>query len=101
MKITLAALADKPMIDKFVANSLEQALYQLTVCLGDTEYVVVDAKGQAIKAHNPLALQKIIQHLPYKAMTLRHQSAYDEMIGQPLRQGSNQLEVPFGDNKLY
>ncbi|KID55590.1 hypothetical protein N473_17290 [Pseudoalteromonas luteoviolacea CPMOR-1] len=101
MKITLAALGDKATIDKFVVNSLDQALYQLTVCLGDTEYVVVDERGETLRAHNPLALQKRVQHLPYQKMTLRQQSAYDEMIGQPLREGSNQLEVPFGDNKLY
>ncbi|MDK2597680.1 DUF6482 family protein [Pseudoalteromonas obscura] len=101
MKITLAALVDKPIIEKFIINSLDQALYQLSVCLGDSEYIVVDAQGKGIKAHNPLALQKLVQHLPYQKMMLRQQSAYDEMIGQPVRQSSNLLEVPFGDNKLY
>lgn len=33
-------------------------------------------------------------------LMLRHQSAYDEMINQPLRQGSNMLEVPLGRNRL-
>jgi len=31
---------------------------------------------------------------------LRQQSAYDEMINQPMRQGSNMLEVPLGNNRL-
>ncbi|KZN57676.1 DUF6482 family protein [Pseudoalteromonas luteoviolacea] len=101
MKITLAALCDMQPVTKFVANSLDVALYNLIACVGDAEYLVVDSKGEAIRARNPLALQKLVQHIDYHQMTLRHQSAYDEMIGQPARKGSNQLEVPFGDNKLY
>ncbi|MCF2858557.1 DUF6482 family protein [Pseudoalteromonas sp. SMS1] len=101
MKITLSALRDRQPIKKIVANSLDVALYNLIACVGDAEYIVVDSNGEAIRARNPLELQKLVQHIDYQKMTIRHQSAYDEMIGQPTRQGSNQLEVPFGDNKLY
>ncbi|MBQ4812768.1 hypothetical protein J8M20_15525 [Pseudoalteromonas luteoviolacea] len=101
MKITLAALYDIQPVTKFVANSLDVALYQLIACVGEAEYIVVDKEGDAIRARNPLALQKLVRHIAYHQMTIRHQSAYDEMIGQPVRKSSNQLEVPFGDNKLY
>ncbi|WP_221887256.1 DUF6482 family protein [Pseudoalteromonas luteoviolacea] len=101
MKITLTALCDMQPITKFVANSLDVALYNLIACVGDAEYIVVDSGGEAIRARNPLKLQKLVQHIDYLQMTIRQQSAYDEMIGQPTRQGSNQLEVPFGNNKLY
>jgi hypothetical protein len=32
--------------------------------------------------------------LPLAALSLRQQSPYDEMVGQPLRQQDNTLEVP-------
>ena len=35
----------------------------------------------------------MLQVLPVGTITLRHESAYDEMIGQPSRESSNALEV--------
>jgi hypothetical protein len=33
-------------------------------------------------------------------MVLRHESAYDEMVNQPVKMASNRMEVPLGRNKL-
>ncbi|MGH1460761.1 MAG: DUF6482 family protein [Neptuniibacter sp.] len=33
-------------------------------------------------------------------MVLCHQSAYDEMVGQPMKEGGNMLEVPLGNSSL-
>lgn len=47
-----------------------------------------------------LACVRIYTNLVHSLdLMLRHQSAYDEMINQPLRQGSNMLEVPLGRNR--
>ena len=34
-------------------------------------------------------------------MVLQQNSAYDEMVGLPASYGSNSMEVPINDNKLY
>lgn len=33
-------------------------------------------------------------------MVLCHQSAYDEMVGQPMKKDGNMLEVPVGNSSL-
>jgi hypothetical protein len=42
----------------------------------------------------------LLRHVKSQKQVLRHASAYDEMIGGPIKT-SNVLEVSLGDNKLY
>ena len=35
----------------------------------------------------------MLRGMPVRSLVLRHESAYDEMIGQPTRDESNALEV--------
>jgi hypothetical protein len=39
-------------------------------------------------------MREALSSMPIATITLRHQSAYDEMINQPQRQHANTLELP-------
>ena len=88
-------------IDKLVIHSLDLALYQVSVLVDGEEHFVTDDKGKFLRAHSILELQKQCRNLKVNKQVLRRQSAYDEMVGQPSRSGTNELEVLLKDNELY
>ena len=88
--IQFAALTDAADV---TIHSLEQALYQVTVALPSGPHLLVDKKGKAISSRSLQKIREMLQVLPVGTITLRHESAYDEMIGQPQRESSNALEV--------
>jgi hypothetical protein len=45
-------------------------------------------------------MREKLSTLPTSSVVLSHQSAYDEMINQPIKQGNNTLKVPLS-NELY
>jgi hypothetical protein len=57
---------------------------------------VVTGKGLPVKAYNKPGLQGLFKRVNVREMVLRHESAYDEMVGQPVREESNTLEVRLG-----
>ena len=86
-------------VDKVKLHSLESSLYQLSVVIGEKEeYIQTDA-GRFLTSHNKLDLQALFKGKSVGAMVLCHQSAYDEMVGQPIGVG-NTLEVPLGNTDL-
>lgn len=97
MRITLKALKRIHFIDKALINSHDLSLYSLSVVVDDQEYLVEDEGGSLLTSHHKLELQSLLTPLSIKQVLLRHNSAYDEMIGQPSRQGGNTLEVPLGN----
>lgn len=97
--ISMASLRQVLEIEKVIVHSLDQVLYQVSVILSGQEYYVVDKKSKLIRSHSILSIQALFDGLNYKAMVLRQQSAYDEMVGQPPK-GDNTLEVPLGNNGL-
>ena len=102
MLMMLSQLRGLPKIDKVVIHSLDLSLYQASIFLDGEEYYIADNKGKFLRAFNILDLQKHFKGLKYDEMVVRHQSAYDEMIGQPGKESdTNVLEVPFKDNGLY
>jgi hypothetical protein len=74
--------------------SLDPALYQVTVWIDDVEQVLVESDGRALRRHSLTAMREALQTLPLEKLTLKQTSAYDEMIGQPRREGDNTLELP-------
>ena len=100
MTISLRQLKKRKTLDKVIIHSLDLCLYQASVLVEDEEQFVTDNNGKLLRSHNVLAFQAMFEPFVVKAFVMRHQSAYDEMVGQPLRQGSNVLEVPFGNNRL-
>lgn len=86
-------------VDKVKLHSLESNLYQLSVVIGEEEdYIQTDA-GRFLTSHNKLDLQALFKGKTVGAMVLCHQSAYDEMVGQPVG-AVNTLEVPLGNTDL-
>lgn len=77
-----------------VVHSLEQALYQVTVSIDGKDYLLTENNGRPFRRHSLSEVREALQILPVERLSLRHSSAYDEMIGQPLREQENTLEVP-------
>lgn len=101
MKMALSKLEKFFYIDKLVIHSLDLSLYQVSVVVDGEEYYVTDDKGEFLRAFSILELQRACAKLKANKHVLRQQSAYDEMVGTVKREGSNELEVPLGDNQYY
>ncbi|MEP4148403.1 MAG: DUF6482 family protein [Halioglobus sp.] len=93
MKISLDALSrmDRPV--SVIIHSLDQALYQVTVSIAGETYLLTESSGSILRRHSLQQVRELLRDMPIKSVKLRHQSAYDEMIGQPVRTQDNTLEV--------
>lgn len=100
MTISLKTLQQQSEIEKVIIHSLDCALYQVSVLIKGQELYLTDEKGKFLRSHNKLSLQALFEGLPVRQMVLRQQSAYDEMVGQPLREADNFLEVPIGNGAM-
>ena len=85
-------------IDKLIINSLEQALYQAIVVVDDVEHVVWQSDEKTLTTRNLTKMREHFEKLDIAEIVLRHESAYDEMVGQPTKNGNNRLEVPLRKN---
>ncbi|MBM6551329.1 hypothetical protein JQX58_09580 [Marinomonas ostreistagni] len=92
----IADLHDIQSFEKVRIHSLESNLYQLSVVIDGQEHYLHDQRGELLKSHNKLELQQLFEGKQVEQMVLCHQSAYDEMVGQPVGEG-NTLEVPLGN----
>ncbi|NVJ60515.1 MAG: hypothetical protein HWE27_08995 [Gammaproteobacteria bacterium] len=87
--------------DKVVIHSIDISLYQASVEVAGEQFYIADNKGKLIRAFNIIELQKLFRGFKYKQMVLRHESAYDEMIGLTNKKThQNFMEVPLKDNYL-
>ena len=94
--MNISDLHNQQDFEKVCIHSLESNLYQLSVIVKGQEHFIVDHHGALLKSHNKLELQQLFVGKDVKQMVLCHQSAYDEMVGQPVGEG-NVLEVPLGN----
>jgi hypothetical protein len=101
MGILFSELKQYQPLQKVIVHSLEMALFQVSVVINDSEYVVYEENDELMKALSPLHIQQRFAELAYAQMVLRHSSAYDEMCGQAEKTSSNMLEVPFGQKNLF
>lgn len=97
MKITMRELRKHKAIEKVIIHSLDMCLYQASAIVEGKEYYLADKQGKLLRSFNILEFQAMFQGLPVGNVVLRQQSAYDEMVGQPIRQQSNAIEVPLGN----
>jgi len=100
MTIRLSQLRQRSAIEKIVIHSLDTMLYQASVMIDGTEQYVTDDSDRLLRSYNLLGMQVQFEGMPCDCMVLRHQSPYDEMVGQPVRAGTNALEVPVGNMDL-
>ncbi|PHS00864.1 MAG: hypothetical protein COA68_04325 [Oceanobacter sp.] len=98
--VTLSELSKLSSIGKIIIHSLDMSLYQASAIINGSESVITDKSGRPLRERSSLALQTLFEHLPVTELVLRHESCYDEMINQPVRVGSNVIEVPLGRNQL-
>ncbi len=94
MKQKLSELRDLGPLQKVAIRSLELSLYLAEVELQGRRYAICDDDGRPLRAVNLVAMREMLRDLQIESLVLVQESAYDEMIGQPLREGSNALEVP-------
>jgi len=99
--MTLEELSQVVVFDKVKIHSLESNLYQVSVVLDGKESFVMNDKGHCLTSHNKLDLQSLFKDKQVAKRVLIHQSAYDEMVGQPVRKGSNVLEVSLSNHDLF
>lgn len=87
-------------VDKLIYHSLDLALYNVSAVIDGQEYMITNERGERLKSHNFVALQKQLKNVKARKQVMRQLSAYDEMVGGP-EKADNLLEVPLGDNQLY
>ncbi len=98
--MTIKQIKALSIIDRVVIHSLDQSLYQVSIEVDGEQHYLVDEKNKPVKSSNKLDLQAIFERLNVREMILRHESAYDEMVGQPIREQKNTLEVRLGGTTL-
>ncbi|MFK7732909.1 MAG: DUF6482 family protein [Pseudomonadales bacterium] len=89
--IRLSSLKQQPHIDRVEILSITPSLYTMRVFIGNSEYSVLD-HGASIRRGNAEALKQLLLGCNVGEYRLVHQSAYDEMVGQP-GDGNNRLSV--------
>ena len=93
MKITMsqfAALSDPVAV---TIHSLGPALYQVSLLLDGQSRTLADEDGSHYRARNLQTVRCMLASMPAQTITMHHESAYDEMIGQEVRRESNTLAV--------
>ncbi|MGD9661763.1 MAG: DUF6482 family protein [Porticoccaceae bacterium] len=93
MKILFHNLVSLQPLNKVVIVSLDPSFYQLLVAVDDVEYLVWEAEGKVLTTRNLTLMREKLADLSIGELVLRQESAYDEMVGQPVRSTSNALEV--------
>lgn len=99
-EMKLSKLEQYFYVDKLIYHSLDLALYNVSAVIDGQEYMITDERGERLKSHNFVALQKQLKNVNANLKVMRQVSAYDEMVGGPDKI-NNVLEVPLGDNGLY
>ncbi|MEM1110808.1 MAG: DUF6482 family protein [Pseudomonadota bacterium] len=77
-----------------IVHSLDQALYQVIVMRDNREHLLVEDDGRPFRRHSLQEVVEVLRLMPVASALLRQRSAYDEMIGQPPREGDNVMELP-------
>ena len=99
MNIQLSKIKHIRDLSKVIIDAHDCSIYLVSVVIGKTEHIVVDKSGRAIRSSSKLELQRLFLGIEVGTIVLRHESAYDEMIGQPMKT-NNLLEVPLGGSNL-
>jgi hypothetical protein len=93
MKITLQQLQASTAVERVVIHSVDCSLYIAKATVAGVESLVTDGRGKTLKTRNLLDMKQHLVGVPVAELLLHQQSAYDEMVGQPVREAENTLEV--------
>jgi len=94
MTITINELQKLKHIPRIIIHSLDMSLYQAAAEVEGSEQMITDKHGRMLRSFSLLEMRTQFEGFSVGEIVLRHQSAYDEMVNQPVREVSNQLEVP-------
>lgn len=93
MKMTLSEFARLPQPVAVTIHSLTPSLYQVILVVHGKSRLLAFDDGRPYRAPNLQKVREMLSCMPVRTITMRHESAYDEMIGQPDSAHSNALEV--------
>lgn len=93
MKITMSDFAALDEAADVTIHSLTPTLYQVTLTLRGHEQLLAYDDGRPYRAKNLQNVREMLSSMPVDSIKMRHESAYDEMVGQPARQASNAIEI--------
>jgi hypothetical protein len=93
VKVSLGDLFNSSSSAKGVVHSIEGSIYLLSVIISGKEMRVVDRDGKVFRRQSIQEVREALQGTCVASLVLTQQSAYDEMIGQSVRQQENTLEV--------
>ena len=91
--ITLSQLASVDSIDDVEIHSFDVALYTARLVIGEQQYRLLDNDLKPYRRRSIELIKKDLLACQVGGMALVQQSAYDEMVGQPVSQESNQLRI--------
>jgi hypothetical protein len=94
MSIKISELAQYLRIPALYLYSLENCIFQAAVEIDGELRFITDDGGELISARTEQLLLAKLSNLRIESLYLRHESAYDEMVGQPEKLAGNRLEVP-------
>ena len=94
LKISINRLADINLIQDLEVLSIDCALYTVRVVIQSQQYRVVDKNDKPYVKSSVELIKKDLQDCHIANMALVHQSAFDEMVGQPDRESSNAIRLP-------
>lgn len=80
-------------IKKVIVHAVAPMLYLVTIETELGEILLYDETHQPYRAQNLETIKEMLDAVDVEAMTLRQQSAFDEMIGHPEKDAANTLEV--------
>ena len=98
LKISINRLADIDLIQDLEILSIDCALYTVRVVIQNQQYRVVDKNDKPYVKSSVEHIKKDLQDCQISNLALVHQSAFDEMVGQPDRESSNAIRVPLSLN---
>lgn len=95
--ILLKELNSYQRIDRVIVESLEQALYRVTLELDGQRYFLADNTGKSLTKRSKLDILLLLKSITIDELYLKHSSPYDEMIGLEENDFDNELLVPLGN----
>lgn len=100
MKITINEFAKTQSPLPVIVHSIDMLGYQATVMVDGKEQLLVGSNGRPLRYQSLMQMREKLNTLPTSSVVLSHQSAYDEMINQPLKESDNTLKVALS-SELY
>lgn len=85
MKLLFEKLAAMQSIARATIVSIDMSIYQLFVATDNGEQLVWKTEQQPLIARSLGLMRELLKEFTIETLLLRHDSAYDEMINQPLR----------------